>query len=142
MYHKRNFISFVHCCIHNVLFRCLTHLKHICRMSKQYIFSYLSCFSSVFPYQNKLKEEENFICFVHIYIRVTEHTCILHAFMCTQSCHSLPIPMDCSPPGSSVHVIFQARILKCIDISYSKESSQPKAETCISCVSCIGKQIL
>ena len=30
-------------------------------------------------------------------------------------------PMDCSLPGSSVHGIFQARILECIVISFSKE---------------------
>ena len=34
-------------------------------------------------------------------------------------------PMDCSPPGSSVHGIFQARILEWIAISFSRESSQP-----------------
>ena len=29
-----------------------------------------------------------------------------------QSCPTLHDPMDCSPPGSSVHGIFQARVLK------------------------------
>ena len=32
-------------------------------------------------------------------------------------------PMDCSPPGSSVHGIFQARILEWVAVSYSRESS-------------------
>ena len=32
----------------------------------------------------------------------------------TQSCSTLCNPMDCSPPGSSVHGILQARILECI----------------------------
>ena len=32
-------------------------------------------------------------------------------------------PMDCSPPGSSVHGILQARILKWVAISFSRESS-------------------
>ena len=36
---------------------------------------------------------------------------------------------DCSPPGSSVHEIFQARILKQITISYSRGSSQPRNQT-------------
>ena len=31
----------------------------------------------------------------------------------TQSCQTLCDPMDCSPPGSSVHGILQARILEC-----------------------------
>ena len=43
-------------------------------------------------------------------------------------------PMDCSPPGSSVHRIFQARILECIAISFSRGSSQPRDQICISCV--------
>ena len=51
-------------------------------------------------------------------------------------------PMDCSPSGSSVHGIFQARILEWIAISFSRGSSWPRAQTCISWVSCIGRQIL
>ena len=38
----------------------------------------------------------------------------------TQSCLSLCDPRDCSPPGSSVHGIFQARILEWIPIPFSK----------------------
>ena len=34
--------------------------------------------------------------------------------------------MDCSPPGSSVHGIFQIRILECIAISFYRGSSQPR----------------
>ena len=29
-----------------------------------------------------------------------------------QSCQSLSDPMDCSPPGSSIHRIFQAKVLE------------------------------
>ena len=47
--------------------------------------------------------------------------------------------MDCSPPGSSVHGISQVRLLECIAISLSRGSSQPRDQTCISC---IGKRIL
>ena len=36
--------------------------------------------------------------------------------------------MDCSPPGSSVHVILQARILKYVAIPFSRESSWPRTE--------------
>ena len=36
---------------------------------------------------------------------------------------TLAIPMDCSPPGPSVHGIFQARILELVAISFSKGSS-------------------
>ena len=41
--------------------------------------------------------------------------------------------MDCSPPGSSVHVILQARILEWVAISFSRRSSWPRDQICISC---------
>ena len=48
-------------------------------------------------------------------------------------------PMDCIPPGSSVHGISQVRILEQVAISFSRGSFWPKDQTHISCVSCIGK---
>ena len=45
-----------------------------------------------------------------------------------QSCPTLCNPMDCSPPGSSVHGIFQARILEWVAISYSRGFSDPWME--------------
>ena len=51
-------------------------------------------------------------------------------------------PMDCSPPGSSVHGILQARIMERVARPSSRGSSQPRDQTRISCVSCIGRQIL
>ena len=42
-------------------------------------------------------------------------------------------PMNCSQSGSSVHGILQARILEWVAISFSKGSSQPRDQTCISC---------
>ena len=51
-------------------------------------------------------------------------------------------PTDCSPPGSSVHGIFQARVPEWVAISYSRGSSRPTDQTHVSCVSCTGSQIL
>ena len=48
-------------------------------------------------------------------------------------------PTDRRQPGSSVHGIFQARTLEQIAISYSRGSSWPSDQTCISW---IGRQIL
>ena len=48
-------------------------------------------------------------------------------------------PMDCSPPGSSLHGIFQASILEKATISSSRESSQPRNQTYVSYVSCIAR---
>ena len=55
-----------------------------------------------------------------------------------QFCPILCDPMDCSPPGSSVHGISQARILEWVAISFSRGSSQSWNGTHISC---IGRQI-
>ena len=67
---------------------------------------------------------------------------ILQPLLCPQSCPTLCNPMGCSPPGSSVCGIFQARILEQTSISFSKWSSQPRDRTHVSYVSCIGRWIL
>ena len=59
---------------------------------------------------------------------------VLCAQLCPTVCHS----MDCSPPGSSVHGIFQARILELVAISFSRGSSRLRDLF----ISCIGKGIL
>ena len=43
-----------------------------------------------------------------------------------QSCVTLCDPIDCSPPGSSVHGILQARMLEWVAISFSRGSSRPR----------------
>ena len=43
-------------------------------------------------------------------------------------------PMDRSLPGSFVHVISQARILKWVAISFSRGSSRPRDQTWASCI--------
>ena len=43
-------------------------------------------------------------------------------------------PMDCSPPGSSVHGILQKRILEWVAIPFSRGSSQPRDRTWVSCI--------
>ena len=50
--------------------------------------------------------------------------------------------MDCSLPGSSVHVNFQAKILEWVAMPSTKVSSQPRDRTHLSYVSCIGRQVL
>ena len=49
-----------------------------------------------------------------------------------QLCPTLCYPVEYSPPGSSVHGIFQARILKWVAISFSMGSSQPRDRTQVS----------
>ena len=47
----------------------------------------------------------------------------------TQLCPTLCDPMDCSPPGSCVHGILQARILEWVAVSSSRGSSPPRDGT-------------
>ena len=81
-----------------------------------------------------------------IYFRILEpltFTLYIEAlYVCTQLCPTLCDPMDCSPPGSSVHGILQARILEWVAILSSRWSSPSRDQTCISWISCIGRQIL
>ena len=49
-----------------------------------------------------------------------------------QSCPTLCDPMDCSPPGSSIHGILQARTLEWVAISFSRGSSQARDKTRVS----------
>ena len=65
-------------------------------------------------------------------------TCVL----CAQSCPTLCDPLDCSPAGSFIHGIFQARILEWVATSYSRGSFWPRDRTRVSCNSCLGRQIL
>ena len=60
-------------------------------------------------------------------------------FEVTQSCPTLCDPVDCSPPGSSVHGILQTRILERVEwvaISFSRQSPPPRDRTRVSYVSC------
>ena len=59
------------------------------------------------------------------------NTC-LHA--CPSSCLTLCNPMGCSLPCSSVHGIFQAKIMKWVAIFSSRRTSWPRDWTCVSCI--------
>ena len=52
----------------------------------------------------------------------------------TKSCPAFYSSMDYSPPGSFVHEISQARILKWVTISFSRRFSQPRDQTHITCL--------
>ena len=51
----------------------------------------------------------------------------------TQLCPTLWDPVDYGLPGSSIHGILQARILEWVAISFSRESSQPRDQTQVTC---------
>ena len=64
------------------------------------------------------------ICFV---------LCVIYLEV-AQSCPTLWDPTDCSLPDSSVHTIFQARVLEWVAISFCRRSSQPRDWTWASCI--------
>ena len=66
----------------------------------------------------------------------------MYACSGVHSCLTLCDPMDSTYPGSSVHGIFQAKILGWVAISSSRGSSWPKDWTHILYVSCIGRWVL
>ena len=67
-----------------------------------------------------------FLCLFMLCLSITLFLSLLPSVLCsvTQSCLTLCNPMDCSPPGSSVHGILQARTLEWVVISSSRRSSQ------------------
>ena len=62
------------------------------------------------------------------------HVCVCVFCLATQVFLTLCDPMDCSPPGSSVHGILQARILQWVAISFSRASFPPRNQTWVSCI--------
>ena len=59
---------------------------------------------------------------------------IVHDSKSLHSCLTLCKPMDCGLPGSSVHVIIQARILEWVAISFSRGPSWPRNQIQVSCI--------
>ena len=67
------------------------------------------------------------------------HTCMLsHFSLCLIPCD----PMNCSLPGSSVHGVLQAGVLKWVAMPSSRGYSTPRGRTHVFQVSCIGRQAL
>ena len=68
-------------------------------------------------------------------------TC-LHVCVCAkslQSCLTLCDPVDCSLPGSSVQETLQARILEWVAMPSSRRCFQPRDQTRVSSISCLGR---
>ena len=77
-------------------------------------------FKISFPKKVKKEKSMSWLLLVHkMYLIYTYRNV-------AQSCPTLCDPMDCSPPGSSVHGIFQAIVLEWTAISFSSGSSPPR----------------
>ena len=67
---------------------------------------------------------------------------IVYKYVCVGVVCTCSVMFNCLwPHGSYVHGIFQARILECVAIAYSRESSGPRDWTYVFWVSCIGRCI-
>ena len=66
--------------------------------------------------------------FRHTWESLPENKAGVHAHSCLTLCDT----MDCSPPGSSVLGILQAKLLEWVAISFFRGSSQPRAQTWVS----------
>ena len=84
-------------------------------------FAYLLC--------SNLSHPNSLACWLYHWL-LFKKCCVSSLCVCcvsvTQLCLTLCSPMDCSPPGSSVHGILQARILRWVAMPSSRESSQPR----------------
>ena len=71
----------------------------------------------------------------YVYTYMCIHVC-MHICCCLvmKLCPTFLWPLDCSPSGSSVHGIFQARILEWVAVSFSRGSSQARNQTRIFCI--------
>ena len=85
--------------------------------------------------QLALTQRENNILFIGppnsqnlLCIRLLQVTVCVYVLV-AQLCLTLCNPMDCSPPGSSVHEILQARILDWVAISFSRRCSRLRDQT-------------
>ena len=85
------------------------------------------------------------VCTPYTKLVVKRHSSICCVWVCPKSlqlCSSMCNPMDCRPPGSSVHGILQARTLQWVAMPSSRGSSWPRDRTRVSSVSCTGSRVL
>ena len=68
----------------------------------------------------------------HVQMLIVSHSTSIVVVLVAQPCPALCNPMDCSPSGSSVHGILQARILEWVAMPSSRGSSQPRDRTRVS----------
>ena len=105
--------------IYVYLCMCLCVYIYVCVCVYIYICVYLCVYLCVYIH-------------VYVYIYIYENGKKMKVFV-AQSCLTLCDPMDYSSPGSSVHGIFQARILEWVS-AFSRGSSWPRIRTHVSCI--------
>ena len=106
------------------------HIRFSLIPNQKYFWNLCIPIWNLYVYKHTLKKEQNEF-FLPLFWNII-NMCVL--CLVTQSCLTLCDPVDCSPPGSSVHGVFQARVLECFAISFSGGSSYPRDRTQVSCI--------
>ena len=75
---------------------------------------------------NRFSGGNNIYIYMDIFICEYEREREKVKVLVAHSCLTLCDPIECSPPGSSIHGILQARILEWVAIPYSRGSSPPR----------------
>ena len=102
------------------------HNIHRCHVCKYIQYTYRQIYMQCAVYVHTISIHR-YIIYILIYAMYT-YVCVL----ATQQCPTLFNLKDCSPPGSSVRGILQARILEPVAIPFSSGSSQPRVQTRVS----------
>ena len=120
----------------------------VLQFSIKAFFTFLKSFlekDSLVLFSKKNLFRKDSLCCIYVYLSVTlvissQHPITLYSHMfitiCSdaQLCPTLCNPTDCSPPGSSVQGLLQARILDWVAISFSRGSSLFRDQTWVSCI--------
>ena len=119
---KHVFPNFMSVCLHVFKFSILKQMK------EKPVFLNIS--------QGNISEKLFHLLFQIQLVRYSDLIYLLFCELClvNQSCPTLCNTMDCSPPGSSVHGILQARILERVAMPSSGGSSQPRDRTQVSLI--------
>ena len=101
-----------------------------------YAFSALHFFKSPYLHSKRVIQKNHWNYYFQKNEDETSQVSRPHVVLClvAQSCLTLCDPVDCSPPGSPVHGILQARTLGWIAMPSSRGSSQPRDWTQVSCI--------
>ena len=130
--------------------------RHCKKLKRELLYGPVILLLGIYSKKRKTQNQKDIYIHLHvhcsiiIYIYIHTHTHThTHTHIYIDACvlsHSVMSnslgPLDCSPPVSSGHGILQARILEWVAMPSSRGSSQPRDQTCISEVSCIGRRFL
>ena len=135
---------FLHCCLLKNTFLFVTSLSLSLSL---YIYIYICICIYVcvcmYIYLGRIREwSGSWKAFCKDFYKILKIISILFCAKSLQSCTTVCNPMKCSLPGSSVHGILQARILKWVAMTFSRGSSWLRYHTCGSYISNFGRLVL